>query len=138
MTIHELAEAYRRGETTPSAVAEAHLARIAALDAKVGAFLTVTRERALAAAAAAGARRGAGAPPAHPVGPRPRARRLLGRLGGGRGGRAGGGGARHRHGRLGPPARRVLRRRRPQAHLRARLALRAPRPPPPPPPRPPA
>ena len=62
MTIHELGEAYRRGETTPSAVAEAHLARIAALDPRLGAYLTVTRERALAAAAAADARWRAGAP----------------------------------------------------------------------------
>jgi aspartyl-tRNA(Asn)/glutamyl-tRNA(Gln) amidotransferase subunit A len=48
--IHELAEAYRRGETTPTAVAEAHIARIASLDPKVGAYLTVTRDEALAAA----------------------------------------------------------------------------------------
>ncbi|OGL13492.1 MAG: aspartyl/glutamyl-tRNA amidotransferase subunit A, partial [Candidatus Rokubacteria bacterium RIFCSPLOWO2_02_FULL_72_37] len=61
-TIHSLAEAYRRGETTPSAVAEAHLARIDALDPKIGAYLTVTRDRALAAAAAADARWRAGTP----------------------------------------------------------------------------
>ena len=62
MTIHELGEAYRRGETTPSAVAEAHLARIAALDPRLGAYLTVTRDRALAAAAAADGRWRAGVP----------------------------------------------------------------------------
>ena len=62
MTIHELGEAYRRGETTPSAVAEAHLARIAALDPRLGAYLPVTRDRALAAAAAADARWRAGVP----------------------------------------------------------------------------
>ena len=61
-TIHSLAEAYRRADTTPSAVAEAHLARIAALDPKIGAYLTVTRDRALAAAAAADARWRAGTP----------------------------------------------------------------------------
>ena len=48
--IHELADAYRRGETTPTAVAEAQLARIASVDRRVGAYLTVTRDEALTAA----------------------------------------------------------------------------------------
>ncbi len=61
-TIHALGDAYRRGETTPTAVTEAYLARIETLDAQVGAYLTVTRETALAAAAAADARHRAGTP----------------------------------------------------------------------------
>ncbi len=61
---------------------------------------------------------------AQPVGPRPRSRRLLGRLGGGGRGWARPGGARHRHRRLDPPARRALRHRRPQTDLRGDLALR--------------
>ena len=48
--IHELTDAYRRGELTPTAVAEAYLARIGALDGRVGAYLTVVREQALATA----------------------------------------------------------------------------------------
>ena len=48
--IHELTDAYRRGDLTPTAVAEDYLARIGALDGKVGAYLTVVREQALAAA----------------------------------------------------------------------------------------
>jgi aspartyl-tRNA(Asn)/glutamyl-tRNA(Gln) amidotransferase subunit A len=51
--IHELTEAFRRGETTPSAVTEAYLRRIDALDERVGAYLTVTRDQALEAAAKA-------------------------------------------------------------------------------------
>jgi aspartyl-tRNA(Asn)/glutamyl-tRNA(Gln) amidotransferase subunit A len=51
--IHELAAAYRSGETTPSAVTEAYLARIEKLDGRVGAYITVTAEQARAAAAAA-------------------------------------------------------------------------------------
>jgi aspartyl-tRNA(Asn)/glutamyl-tRNA(Gln) amidotransferase subunit A len=51
--IHELTAAFRRGETTSSAVAAEYLARIDKLDARLGAYLTVTRERALAAAEAA-------------------------------------------------------------------------------------
>jgi aspartyl-tRNA(Asn)/glutamyl-tRNA(Gln) amidotransferase subunit A len=51
--IHELTAAFRRGETTPSAVTEAYLARIDKLDAKVGAYITVTAAEARAAAAAA-------------------------------------------------------------------------------------
>jgi aspartyl-tRNA(Asn)/glutamyl-tRNA(Gln) amidotransferase subunit A len=61
LTIHELTDAYRRGEATPSAVTEAYLARIAALDPRVGAYLTVTREPARRAARAADARYRAGA-----------------------------------------------------------------------------
>jgi len=60
--IHELADAYRRGETTPTAVTEAYLARIARLDDRLGAYLTVTREQALRAAAASDARYRAGKP----------------------------------------------------------------------------
>ena len=63
-------------------------------------------------------------PDPQPVGHAARARRLQRRLGGrGRGGH-GAAGARHRHGRLDPPARRALRRRRHEADLRRRLALR--------------
>ena len=61
-TIHELAAAYRSGETTPTAVAEAYLARITKVDREMGAYLTVTREQALEAAAAADARYRAGTP----------------------------------------------------------------------------
>src|SRR5262249_57274052 len=43
---------------------------------------------------------------------------------------------RNRYGRLDPPPRRVLRRRRAEAHLWPRLAAGGPRPPPPPPPGP--
>jgi len=53
LTVHELAAAYRRGDTTPGAVADAYLARIAALEGRVGAYLTVTAEAARAAARAA-------------------------------------------------------------------------------------
>ena len=61
---------------------------------------------------------------AQPLGPRARARRLVGRLGGG--GRVAHGAARARHGhrRLDPPAGRALRRRRPQADLGPRQPLR--------------
>jgi len=48
--IHELTDAYRRGDLTPTAVAEDYLARIGALDSKVGAYLTIVRDQALAAA----------------------------------------------------------------------------------------
>ena len=62
LTAHELTEAYRAGAITPSAVADAHLARIAALDGRVRAYITVTADRARAAAAASDARYRAGAP----------------------------------------------------------------------------
>ncbi|MGH7355938.1 MAG: amidase, partial [Candidatus Rokuibacteriota bacterium] len=60
--IHHLADAYRRGETTPTAVAEAQLAGITAIDRKVGAYLTVTRDEALAAARESEGRWRAGKP----------------------------------------------------------------------------
>src|SRR5881296_3533443 len=60
--IHELTDAYRRGDLTPTAVAEAYLARIDALDGRVGAYLTVVREHALAAAQESERRWRAGAP----------------------------------------------------------------------------
>jgi aspartyl-tRNA(Asn)/glutamyl-tRNA(Gln) amidotransferase subunit A len=56
LTMHELADAYRRGDTTPTAVTDAHLARIEALDGRVGAYLTVTAEPARQRAKAAEAR----------------------------------------------------------------------------------
>ena len=59
--IHELTDAYRRGELTPTAVAESYLARIAARDERVGAYLTVVREQALAAASESDRRWRAGA-----------------------------------------------------------------------------
>jgi aspartyl-tRNA(Asn)/glutamyl-tRNA(Gln) amidotransferase subunit A len=61
-TIHELSAAFTKGAASPVAVAEAYLARIGALDERVGAFLTVTRDAALAAARASEARYRAGAP----------------------------------------------------------------------------
>jgi len=60
--IHELTDAYRRGDLTPTAVAESYLARIAALDKRVGAYLTVVREDALAAARESERRWRAGTP----------------------------------------------------------------------------
>ncbi len=60
LTIHELAQRFRQGELTPSEAARAYLARIEAVDRKVGAYLTVTREQALAQAAEADARFRAG------------------------------------------------------------------------------
>jgi aspartyl-tRNA(Asn)/glutamyl-tRNA(Gln) amidotransferase subunit A len=60
--IHELTGAYRRGDLTPTAVAEDYLARIGALDRKVGAYLTVVRDQALAAARESDQRWRAGSP----------------------------------------------------------------------------
>ncbi len=60
--IHELTDAYRRGDLTPTAVAEAYLARIDALDGRVGAYLTVVRDQALAAARESELRWRAGVP----------------------------------------------------------------------------
>ena len=60
--IHELTDAFRRGDLTPSAVAEAYLARIGTLDGKVGAYLTVVRDQALAAARESDQRWHAGSP----------------------------------------------------------------------------
>jgi aspartyl-tRNA(Asn)/glutamyl-tRNA(Gln) amidotransferase subunit A len=62
LTIGELAARYRSGEATPTRVVEAYLDRIEALDPKVRAYLTVTREVALAQAEAAGKRLKAGKP----------------------------------------------------------------------------
>ena len=60
--IHELTDAYRRGDLTPTAVAEAYLARIDALDGRLGAYLTVVRDEALTAARESELRWRAGAP----------------------------------------------------------------------------
>jgi aspartyl-tRNA(Asn)/glutamyl-tRNA(Gln) amidotransferase subunit A len=60
--IHELHQAYRRGDATPVAVVEEHLDRIERLDGRLGAYLTVTAEEARAAARAAEARYRRGAP----------------------------------------------------------------------------
>src|SRR5229473_1635117 len=51
LTVHALVEQFRRGAATPSAAARAYLDRIAAVDPSVRAYITVTPERALAAAA---------------------------------------------------------------------------------------
>jgi len=61
-TIHELTAAFAKGEASPVGVAEDYLARIGALDDRLGAYLTVTRDDALAAARAAEARYRAKAP----------------------------------------------------------------------------
>ena len=58
----DVQEAFRRGETTPTAVTEAYLARIGKLDGTLGAYITVTADQARAAAAAADRRYRAGAP----------------------------------------------------------------------------
>ena len=60
--IHELTDAYRRGDLTPTAVAEAYLARIDALDGRLGAYLTVVRDEALTAARESELRWRAGTP----------------------------------------------------------------------------
>ncbi|HET7343028.1 MAG TPA: Asp-tRNA(Asn)/Glu-tRNA(Gln) amidotransferase subunit GatA [Methylomirabilota bacterium] len=60
--MHELTAAFAKGETSPVAATEAYLARIGSLDARVGAYLTVTSEQALAAARASEARYRAKAP----------------------------------------------------------------------------
>jgi aspartyl-tRNA(Asn)/glutamyl-tRNA(Gln) amidotransferase subunit A len=62
LTAHALTDAYRTGAATPSAVTEAYLARIAALDGRVRAYITVTEAQARRAAAAADGRYRAGAP----------------------------------------------------------------------------
>jgi aspartyl-tRNA(Asn)/glutamyl-tRNA(Gln) amidotransferase subunit A len=61
-TIHELTAAYAAGERSPVAVTEAYLARIDTLDARIGAYLTVMRDEALAAARASESRYRAGRP----------------------------------------------------------------------------
>ncbi|HEU4367653.1 MAG TPA: Asp-tRNA(Asn)/Glu-tRNA(Gln) amidotransferase subunit GatA [Methylomirabilota bacterium] len=60
--MHELTAAFASGATSPVATTEAYLARIDALDGRVGAYLTVTRDEAVAAARAAEARYRAGTP----------------------------------------------------------------------------
>jgi len=62
LTIHELAARYRSGEATPTRAVQAYLDRIAALDPKVRAYVTVTGEQALARAAAADGRLRTGKP----------------------------------------------------------------------------
>src|SRR3989338_6630822 len=62
LTIEELAARFRRGEATPSEAAAAYLERIDALDGRVNAFLTVTRQAARGQAAEAAARFTAGRP----------------------------------------------------------------------------
>jgi aspartyl-tRNA(Asn)/glutamyl-tRNA(Gln) amidotransferase subunit A len=61
-SIHELTAAFARGATTPSQATDACLARIAALDDRVGAYITVTGEAARAAARAADERYRRGRP----------------------------------------------------------------------------
>ncbi|MBI2543973.1 MAG: Asp-tRNA(Asn)/Glu-tRNA(Gln) amidotransferase subunit GatA [Candidatus Rokubacteria bacterium] len=61
-TIGELAARYRSGEATPTEVVEAYFRRIEALDPRVRAYLTLTRESALAQAEAATKRLRAGKP----------------------------------------------------------------------------
>jgi len=60
--IEALGARFRDGSATPSAAARDYLARVEGLDGKVRAFMTVTRETALAQAAEADARFKAGAP----------------------------------------------------------------------------
>jgi len=60
--IHELTDAYRRGDLTPTAAAEDYLARIGALDGKIGAYLTVVRDQVLTAVRESEARWRAGSP----------------------------------------------------------------------------
>jgi aspartyl-tRNA(Asn)/glutamyl-tRNA(Gln) amidotransferase subunit A len=62
LTVHELTAAYARGETTPTEAVEAYLGRIEKLNGRVGAYLTVTRDRALADARAADERYRRGTP----------------------------------------------------------------------------
>ena len=62
LSVSELGERFRRREVTPTEAAVAYLGRIDAVDGEVRAFLTVTREQALAQAAAADARFHAGQP----------------------------------------------------------------------------
>ena len=62
LTIEALGARFRDGSATPSAATEAYLDRIAAVDPKVRAYVTVTREGALAQAAEADARFRAGTP----------------------------------------------------------------------------
>ncbi|MBI3030176.1 MAG: Asp-tRNA(Asn)/Glu-tRNA(Gln) amidotransferase subunit GatA [Candidatus Rokubacteria bacterium] len=61
-TIAELGARYRSGEATPTEVVESYLQRIETLDPQVRAYVTLTRESALAQAEAAGKRLKAGRP----------------------------------------------------------------------------
>src|SRR5262245_22777669 len=61
LTLKEIQNKLTAGETTSRALTEAYLARIEAVDARVGAFLTVLREGALTQADAADATRRCGA-----------------------------------------------------------------------------
>jgi aspartyl-tRNA(Asn)/glutamyl-tRNA(Gln) amidotransferase subunit A len=61
-TIHELTAAFAKGAASPVAVTTAYLGRIEALDGRIGAYLTVTRDEAMTAASAAEARYRAGTP----------------------------------------------------------------------------
>jgi len=62
LSLAELGERFRRREVTPTEAALAYLDRIDAVDGEVRAFLMVTREQALAQAAASDARFHAGQP----------------------------------------------------------------------------
>ena len=62
LTIHELGARFRQNDATPTEAAREYLDRIAALDPRVKAYLTVTAEAALARAAEADARFKTGAP----------------------------------------------------------------------------
>ena len=62
LPLSRLSDALAAQETAPEALLEACLARIAALDGKVHAFLRLTEKEALAAARASGQRRAAGKP----------------------------------------------------------------------------
>jgi aspartyl-tRNA(Asn)/glutamyl-tRNA(Gln) amidotransferase subunit A len=62
MTAAQMAEAIAAGEVSATEVTQAHLDRIEAVDDQVHAFLHVSAERALAAAAAVDAKRAAGEP----------------------------------------------------------------------------
>src|SRR5215831_8928895 len=62
LTIHELAERFRRRELTPSEVTRAYLSRIEVIDPQVKAYLTITADQALRQAADADARFKSGAP----------------------------------------------------------------------------
>ena len=60
LTIHALQELLAKGEITAVEVTEAFLARIDRVEERVGAFITLDRESALAQAAAADRQRAAG------------------------------------------------------------------------------
>ncbi|MBI3297075.1 MAG: Asp-tRNA(Asn)/Glu-tRNA(Gln) amidotransferase subunit GatA [Elusimicrobia bacterium] len=62
LSARALADGVRKGEFTARAVADAHLARVAAVDPKVQAFLKVLGAEAMAAAEAVDAKRAAGKP----------------------------------------------------------------------------